>query len=564
MPALAGGNNVEVSRERQSRVSQLTDGLSQPVKVWVVFRDKGEMADPGQVGAAAPASPAHARAYEDTPLHAPYLEGLQSLGFRHDITLKWQNRVSGFIAANRLEALRRAPGVKSVERMPKRRKVNRWRGPIPHEVLAGGLARGLAYGLKKGAASQVDSSFGVLQATLEGIGGQALRDSLAARGLKPGAGIRIAILDSDFDLGNDIFSSLFTEERLRDQYDFVADSDASVTRLLADSHGAQVLSIIGGDAQGRLQGAAPAAEYMLYRTEDAFNEGFVEEDYLAAAMERAVDSGAHVVNISLGYRYEFDNEDDVPFSAMDGKTRPSSIAVAKAAQRNVLVTVSVGNMPGFASLDGTPTLQAPADADGILAVGITDLSGVPCGYSCTGPSFDGRIKPDIMGLGPNSCAVPVASPIRASGTTFQSGTSFAAPALAGIAALLRQAFPDATALEVREALVRTAALGTQPTNASGYGLAQADRAWLFLAGDTAGALRPQPGAPEKPKAYGPKRLVYGDRDTPWSFTWVPDLQTPSAVYDLRGRSIGVDAKPFGAVLEVRPKKPIAQGIYLLP
>jgi serine protease AprX len=532
----------------------LTLGLVAPVhaagprvKIWVVLADKGPQVPQFS------ASTLSNLAFENAPLHEPYLGALTQAGFQRDISLKWQNRVSGFISVDRIEALRKLPGVKNVEIMPRRRRV-----PLPETGFKAGQEPFKSLGRPKAAAAHADSSFDILQATYDGIGAQPLRDSLAARGLNPGAGIRIAILDADFDLGNDIFKPLLTGGRIRDQFDFVANRPQAVTQGFADSHGAQVLSVIGGDAPGLLQGAAPAAEFLLYRTEDAPTEGFVEEDYLAAAMERAVDSGALVVNISLGYRYEFDDEDDVPYAAMDGKTRPSSIAVAKAAQRNVLVTVSVGNLPGFASLDGTPTLQAPADADGILAVGIADNQGIPCSYSCSGPTFDGRIKPDIMGLGPNSCAVPVVDPQKSTGTTFQSGTSFSAPAMAGVAALLRQAFPQATALEVREALVRTAVLAGAPTNASGYGLARADWAWRYLSGDT------MIWAGRKPRSYGPKSLLYPGRDVPWPLTWVPGAKAPTSIRDVLGRRFEVGATPFGAVLEVKPKKRIGHGVYILP
>src|SRR5690606_27815467 len=100
---------------------------------------------------------------------------------------------------------------------------------------------------------------------------------------------------------------------------------------------------------------------------------------LAAAIERAVDSGAHVLSISLGYRYDFDTDPEIPYAQMDGRTRPSSIAAGAAARRGVLVVVAIGNE--YESRGGQPTVTAPSDADSILAVGAASAAGARCNYS---------------------------------------------------------------------------------------------------------------------------------------------------------------------------------------
>src|SRR6185295_912752 len=98
-------------------------------------------------------------------------------------------------------------------------------------------------------------------------------------------------------------------------------------------------------------------------------ETYVEEDYVAAAIERAVDSGAHVISISLAYRYDYtDGSPNLPYSSLNGRTRPSSLAALGAARRGVLVSVAMGN--DGPTLPSGPTISAPADADSILSVGI--------------------------------------------------------------------------------------------------------------------------------------------------------------------------------------------------
>ena len=79
-----------------------------------------------------------------------------------------------------------------------------------------------------------------------------------------------------------------------------------------------------------------------------------------------------------------------------------------AARRNVLVSVSMGNEGDLAGPGNPATLSSPADADSILAVGIVNRFRVPCTYSSTGPSADGRVKPDLVSMGIDGCTVVVA------------------------------------------------------------------------------------------------------------------------------------------------------------
>jgi subtilisin family serine protease len=75
-------------------------------------------------------------------------------------------------------------------------------------------------------------------------------------------------------------------------------------------------------------------------------------------------------------------------------------------------------------------------------------------FSSRGPTADGRTKPDVVANGFASYGQGFAS--TTSGITIGSGTSFSAPTVAGVAALLRQAVPTATATQVRQALIQSA------------------------------------------------------------------------------------------------------------
>jgi Subtilase family len=117
-------------------------------------------------------------------------------------------------------------------------------------------------------------------------------------------------------------------------------------------------------------------------------------------------------------------------------------------------------------------------------------------FSSRGPNADGRLDPDVVANG-------FASFGQGSGTaatiTIASGTSFAAPTTAGVAALLRQAFPAATARQIRNAIIAganpnlLADASTVLDQGAGYvdGVAAAN---LLAAGAVPDAL------PEAPKA----------------------------------------------------------------
>ncbi len=322
------------------------------IKVWVLLADKGP-------GLSPPASVQ--RAYEDAPLYAPYLASLAAAGFAADAGLKWQNRVSGRIESSRLPALRALPFVAAVERMPRR---TRGVPPVPGRPWRPALAK-RASGIDYGHAAALYYSLGISR----------VHRWMAGQGMLPGQGVKIAIIDADFHLGNAIFTGL--KPRIDDQWDFAARKPQAVDDSLMDSHGAECLSLIGGNAPGTLVGAAPEARFLLYRAEIDDSELYVEEDHVAAAIERAVDSGAQVINISLGYRYDFDlGEPDIPYADLDGRTRPASLAALGAARRNVLVSASMGNDGGAHPRE--PSLGTPADADSILAVGIADAGREYC------------------------------------------------------------------------------------------------------------------------------------------------------------------------------------------
>ena len=89
-------------------------------------------------------------------------------------------------------------------------------------------------------------------------------------------------------------------------------------------------------------------------------------------------------------------------------------------------------------------ITAPADADSVITVGATRPGGIRATFSSTGPTADGRIKPDVVGPGNpvRSCEASLKPSVMSCKLMMDSGTSMATPAVAGTAILVRQFFTD--------------------------------------------------------------------------------------------------------------------------
>ena len=136
----------------------------------------------------------------------------------------------------------------------------------------------------------------------------------------------------------------------------------------------------------------------------------MEEDYVAAAIERAVDSGAKVISISLGYRDGFtDGSPDYPL-CLDGRPHPALLPGRPGRRAPGCPGGGRGGQcrsrpgPALAHPRGPRRRgQHPGRGHG------GRRTAAHCPYSCTGPSADGRIKPDIVSMGPvPACNVSVA------------------------------------------------------------------------------------------------------------------------------------------------------------
>ncbi len=207
-----------------------------------------------------------------------------------------------------------------------------------------------------------------------------------------------------------------------------------------NTHGAKVLACIAGYIDSTHLGLGTGADFLLARTE-VNTEIFEEEENWAAAMEWADKNGADIISSSLGY-----TSDRYFPRQMDGKT--------------VFV---IGN-------DGKSeweVIGAPADADSVLSVGgISSSTGYHIGFSSYGPTFDGRMKPNVVAYGD---VVTVGK----NSLTTATGTSFSAPLVSGFAACVMQMHPEWDNMKVFDEIQNSGHLFPYYDYAHGFGVPQA-------------------------------------------------------------------------------------------
>ncbi len=290
-----------------------------------------------------------------------------------------------------------------------------------------------------------------------------------------GAGMVIAVLDAGFWHVDQLaaFDSLWNNDQILGTRDFV-EPGSNVFRDDIHMHGMMVLSTMGGNKPGELVGTAPKASFWLIRTEDGPTENIIEEYNWVSGAEFADSVGADVINSSLGYTEFDDPSQNHIYADMDGNTAPSTIGADLAARKGILVVNSAGN----SAQNAWHYVGAPADADSVLTVGAVDGFGNYAAFSSTGPTADGRVKPNVVSQGQGSAII---GPDGA--TTYGNGTSFSSPIMAGVAACLWQAHPNLKNMEIIQVLQQAANQTTAPDSLLGFGIPDFMVAHGLLASD---------------------------------------------------------------------------------
>ncbi|MBP7470336.1 MAG: S8 family serine peptidase [Flavobacterium sp.] len=276
-----------------------------------------------------------------------------------------------------------------------------------------------------------------------------------------GSGKIIAVMDGGFP-GVDTaapFARLRTNNQILGGYDFVNRSTNFYTGI---SHGTSVLSLMGGYVDNVLVGTAPDASYYLFITEDGPNESPLELSNWVEAAEEADYFGVDIINTSLGYT-TFDNPNyNFTYNDMNGVTAFISKGVDMAFSRGMICVVSAGNEGN----DDWHYISAPADAVNALTIGAVKADETYAVFSSQGPTFDGRVKPDVTAQGQN----PYVSDATGNITNTGSGTSYSGPIVAGMVACLWQALPTKTNQQIKQLITQSADRYASPTVQYGYGI----------------------------------------------------------------------------------------------
>ncbi len=275
-----------------------------------------------------------------------------------------------------------------------------------------------------------------------------------------GQGKMVAIMDAGFPGVNT--ASPF--QRLRDNnlilggYNFPDRNTSIYTR---SSHGTSVLSCMAGYVDNQLVGTSPDAQYYLFITEDTNSENPVEESYWVEATEMADSLGVDVINTSLGY-FEYDNPSySYAYSDMNGIKTFAARGADKAFSKGMICVTSAGNSGNSAN----PHIATPADAITTLTVGAVNATEDYVAFSSIGPSFDGRVKPDVCAKGAGSTVSNSSGSI-----TTANGTSFSSPILAGMVATFWSAVPNMTNAQIVQFVKESADIYANPTIYKGYGV----------------------------------------------------------------------------------------------
>jgi subtilisin family serine protease len=463
----------------------------------------------------------------DLPVNPAYVTQLQQAGATIWYSSRWLNAVlleATNAVITRIQTLPFVQGLELGQSLAGARIGNRFRSDstVTYSTVSRPLDTSLAYG--------------VSQTQLVQLGA----DVMHRQGYH-GEGMLIGVLDAGFRNANTVgyLKPLFDEKRVLSTFDFVT-KDSSVYE--DDEHGVEVLSTMAATADGTLYGTAYKASYILLRTEDAATEKPIEEANWLMGAEYADSAGVDIINSSLGY-FSFDPPyPSHVYTDLTGTRTLISRAAQWATEAGIVVVNSAGN-------EGTSAwryIVAPADAPDVLAIGGVTSGNTQVSFSSIGPSADGRTKPDLAALG---SGVVIGLPNGR--ISYGSGTSFASPLVAGLAAGFWQAHPRLTAAQVREALRRSGSQYASPDNRLGYGIPNFERAGVFSDALTPLVLYPNPFSNATPLVVQWDKL--GSTTT-----------LNATLTDLTGRVLWRNQYPANGIATfVLPNLNLSTGVYLM-
>ncbi|MEK7600488.1 MAG: S8 family serine peptidase [Patescibacteria group bacterium] len=264
-----------------------------------------------------------------------------------------------------------------------------------------------------------------------GVGAMYDLPSLATRPVG-GKGVTVAVIDTGIAQHPDL------DRRVTTCKDFTIARGASSTCLDTNGHGTHIAGVIaadGGEDGFGIFGVAPETSLAIYKACSQDGECWVDD--VAAAIRAGVDDGAHIIVVSMG---------------ADSAHSILASAVKYALDKGVLVIAAAGNDGPYAG-----SIDTPARLPGVLAVGALDAQGATPEWSSRG--VNSRSLLGVLEDGDIAFAAPgvrVQGPWLTSAYAELSGTSVAAPHVAGVAAKVWNTTVKNPAYYVREVLEKIA------------------------------------------------------------------------------------------------------------
>ena len=257
--------------------------------------------------------------------------------------------------------------------------------------------------------------------------------------------IKVAIIDEGFEVSHpEIKDQIFATYNV-----MTGTTDVSNTSTSTFSHGTAVAGVIAS----KYLGVAPEAQLILINIDlldDYQSSSTLTEADLITAFQKAVDLGAQVINCSWG-----------------GGT-VSGILSAKIQElkdNNITVVFSAGNDSSNLDSDGTTD---ESELSSVIGVGASSVENDITSYSNYGSQIDliapagGNTTDGLIGIlsldltGTNGINTSTQLGLVNYNYSFVQGTSFSAPTVSGVVALLLAAKPTLTADEIRQILIDTA------------------------------------------------------------------------------------------------------------
>ncbi|MGI5253534.1 S8 family serine peptidase [Actinacidiphila glaucinigra] len=361
-----------------------------------------------------------------------------------------------------------------------------------------------------------------------------------------GAGVRVAVLDSGVDATHPDLAKRIVASR-----SFVHGLEV----LDRNGHGTHTASTVAGTGAasgGKERGVAPGADLIVGKVLDDNGSGTTSG--IIAGMEWAARTEhAKVINMSLGTAV-WHTQDD-----------PLSQAVNRlSAETGALFVIAAGN-----NGNDPYGVNAPGAADAALTVGAVDSSDHLAEFSSAGPRLnDDALKPDITAPGVDVLAAR--SQFTSDGAEgwyrSDSGTSMAAPHVAGAAVLLAQKHPTWTGRQVKDALMSTSAI-TPDYSPYQAGTGRLDVAAAYLrdqivaSGSVDAGLVPwSPGKQQQPVT---RRITYTNTtDRAITLRLSADRGvSPAGVFTLAADHVTVPARGTSTVEVIANPKGLAAGQY---